>query len=943
MIPIDYIEGQLQELENLVREVSKKSIVEKFGTPEGLVRAWDTRGRGRAEEPSSGTPSSELLSPANARSAEVFSRMDRDLENEIAPSQSYKNLVGKTSDRVSAIRNNALKEAKRAVPYLAGDTNLLLRDHIDIITDLIKDPAFADVDAVDMDEMVRDSIDKLVYQEIISNRNQFTDHGIRHIVGDVVRQQDISTAMNKGIPLDPRERLAAVIILANHDMGYTSTEMMEGGQKAIDASKDHPARSKELFDSQRSAYSRIFTSDELDKMSEAIRTHDSPVLDKDDILTTSVRLADNLSMFSSEKLPGMFSYVPHGKEILMEMGKASKDKNLPKLEEFRKRLWDQIDGSNLSTNLKRDLKAGTKEISALTAKFTLGALAGNIDDIYHDDDTDETNITIKYNDLDVTLQTLFDMGQKQTNNLLTNYGHTDFSKTEYDLGGIVRLKVVGYHKIEKSGTSEGAILGWNTRGRGRKTEERNNEVSPGKPSLVKWNNLLNPLYPDHNMIPKHEFLVSYKFDDIVIRIPSKESKQTEFNDERVIQTPYETKTPGKELAIQIHKEYQKMPVELRTTISSINVSDYPSPYEEDDGGVTNATTSYNADTHKSDIFFYNNKIKTDILYHEAAHGVDGPVRGRHSNTFGISDSDEWQTAMIEDTGTCVSSYSNRFYPDDISTMFKEDFADSVRYYFRDKESFKKKYPRRTKIINDHISDGPSYISEGTRSIMDALRKDAASWAEWDAEHPPIPKFVAPSLKTYSPKLLKNVMVKTRNMTLDEGADFYADAKGNINIVFNKDLDDVKYFEKAVRNFKEKGDGEFTVANKNASDNLEKFNKFNSDHEMGHLKMVLYRNIPYLDEFGVPITDQKEKAEKMRRDLQIDPDHLVWLANGDLEWKDLCRDQAKTGTMISPYSEHNFAEAFAEYHCAFMNNIPIPAPIREYIEKVNKVLEEEERK
>ena len=46
------------------------------------------------------------------------------------------------------------------------------------------------------------------------------------------------------------------------------------------------------------------------------------------------------------------------------------------------------------------------------------------------------------------MQELFDMGQRQTKKLLEDYGYTDFSKTTYNIGGMVTLNVFGTTRKE---------------------------------------------------------------------------------------------------------------------------------------------------------------------------------------------------------------------------------------------------------------------------------------------------------------------------------------------------------------------------------------------------------------------------------------------------------------------------------------------------------------
>jgi hypothetical protein len=165
-------------------------------------------------------------------------------------------------------------------------------------------------------------------------------------------------------------------------------------------------------------------------------------------------LSDNLALFSKEKLPGMFKYVSGGKAFLTKMGEAAKTKDTASFEKLRDGLYKSIEASTLSPALKRDLKSSVKEISYVTPKFTLGVLAGEVSGISKK--SGKINIDIQYNVYDSFLQKHFDMGQRQTKKLLEDYGHTDFTKTTYDLGDFATIRVSGYRGKEL-GEKEGII------------------------------------------------------------------------------------------------------------------------------------------------------------------------------------------------------------------------------------------------------------------------------------------------------------------------------------------------------------------------------------------------------------------------------------------------------------------------------------------------------
>lgn len=132
-----------------------------------------------------------------------------------------------------------------------------------------------------------------------------------------------------------------------------------------------------------------------------------------------------------------------GEYFLLKLGTAAKKEDKEEFEKVRADFYKAIDSANISDGLKRDLKASIKEISYVTPKFTMGVLAGEISKISRE--SDKAVVDINYSEFDAFLQKYFDMGQKQIKKLLNDYGYTDFSSaTEYDLGGIVMIRVHGF-------------------------------------------------------------------------------------------------------------------------------------------------------------------------------------------------------------------------------------------------------------------------------------------------------------------------------------------------------------------------------------------------------------------------------------------------------------------------------------------------------------------
>jgi len=261
------------------------------------------------------------------------------------------------------------------------------------------------------------------------------------------QKEMLDSLQSSGITVTPKDRLLAIFVMINHDVGYTVPLIRGGGLMAIKAAKEHPAYSRKIAEEQKDLWDvdKIFNEAEYNRGLDIIETHDAVDMDARDPVALTTRIADNLSLFQKEKLPSMFEYVDGSERLLVAMGLTAKKDDKERFEKYRSQLYDRIDKAKFSPALKRDLKAATKEISFMTPKFTVGVLAGEISKIGNSD-TSLIQVTIKHNKFDETLQKLFDMGQKQVQKFLGDYGETDFSKTEYHLGkygdkSILELKV----------------------------------------------------------------------------------------------------------------------------------------------------------------------------------------------------------------------------------------------------------------------------------------------------------------------------------------------------------------------------------------------------------------------------------------------------------------------------------------------------------------------
>ena len=344
-------------------------------------------------------------------------------------------------ENIKLILGNMRSAISSCSTYLAGDTVDLMHKFVSQTDKILRDigesgnPIPEETTKV-INKMCIDAIRKLIYQEIESNRQQFTDHGIRHVVKNILTQTEMLKSLESaGETTSARERLLAWFIMVNHDVGYSVPLIRNGGMTAIKASKEHPAYSQRIAEQQRELWDvgKVFTEEEYNRAMGIIATHASTSLDISDPIAFTTRIADNLSLFQKEKLPSMFKYIEGSSMLLLAMALAWKKDDYATFDKYKNELSDRIEKSRFSLALQRDLKAAIGEINWLTPKIAIGTLAGEVSNI-GTSDKGLLSITIKHNKFDETLQKLFDMGQQRVKSLLDDYGIKDYNQNEYYFG-----------------------------------------------------------------------------------------------------------------------------------------------------------------------------------------------------------------------------------------------------------------------------------------------------------------------------------------------------------------------------------------------------------------------------------------------------------------------------------------------------------------------------
>lgn len=294
--------------------------------------------------------------------------------------------------------------------------------------------------------LVQDSIDKLVYQEMRAWKRQVSDHGIRHIVGDLVMNERISNALiNGGINIKPSDRFMMAVIAVNHDLGYT----MGDARTTLEGTKKHKQYSQEWFDNERESFKHFFTDAQLDLMSDAIAHHDDTAIDwENDPVLTTICVADNLSLFHEDKLPSLYRYVDGALDTLYEMQRGIQANDLEAVDRSKVKLIQSINDSDLPEYSKSWLRQAANEVSKYTAKYTLPMLVGNIS---HFDFNKDKGLEIDVNEdpFDDQISNFIDMGQTQYAKFAKDYGADlkDNDNVEFKKDGktLLSLKIKRHH------------------------------------------------------------------------------------------------------------------------------------------------------------------------------------------------------------------------------------------------------------------------------------------------------------------------------------------------------------------------------------------------------------------------------------------------------------------------------------------------------------------
>lgn len=218
-------------------------------------------------------------------------------------------------ENVDEFTKSAAKNAKSVIEKYSGAMSNVSRPMVEnhtknmitAISEGVKDGSLADVSQADLDDMIREDIKRLVHQEIETRGRSLGDHGIRHCTANSENSVNmLSQLKESGANITGKDKLMALTIQANHDMGYTM------GQAAVDVmakgavGHQHNSGILSKDKEEQARYAKVFGKD-APRMAEIIETHDSTDIDWEaDPVASAVRLSDSIALFGKDKVQDLF-------------------------------------------------------------------------------------------------------------------------------------------------------------------------------------------------------------------------------------------------------------------------------------------------------------------------------------------------------------------------------------------------------------------------------------------------------------------------------------------------------------------------------------------------------------------------------------------------------------------------------------------------------------
>jgi len=323
-----------------------------------------------------------------------------------------------TKDNAEEFSRSLLDNAHSVLDKYASSMSSVSRPMMDkyvenvvgSVYEAASDGSLGEVSQADLDEFVREDLKRMIHQEIETRRRSLGDHGIRHAATNAENSVAmLDQLQGAGLPISGRDKLMALSIQANHDLGYTSGDIATD----VKSSKQHRGHSEVLMREEPERYKAIFGDVGAESMAHITGTHDENDIDwEEQPVASAVRLADSTALFGKEKVQDLFIRSPKAMNLACKMRLAAEaDPGNDDLQKgIKKQMHDTIDEGDFDDEDKELLHRQVDEMTEKgfsTTTDILSRFSGRIKGFNYDADSKVMSVNMAYSPEGQTVDMLF--------------------------------------------------------------------------------------------------------------------------------------------------------------------------------------------------------------------------------------------------------------------------------------------------------------------------------------------------------------------------------------------------------------------------------------------------------------------------------------------------------------------------------------------------------
>lgn len=371
--------------------------------------------------------------------------MDTYLERSAMPWQLPHQMGGKLDARNLRRTEDNLNAEIDAFSYLlAPDVAALLRRFVSetraLLELCIQQNAIAGINASVMHDLLRDWLEKLIYQELVSRRRAMGDRGVRRIAANIDLAEPIYQHLQQVTSQALRQRLLMRIIHVHQDLGHTAY----AARVSYRGSKLHRAYGARIFTDELNALRNLLRHKELQLCRSAVATHSSEELPlMESLVLAMVRAVDHLAPFAPHRVFKHLEGIDGVEDYLEDMSERARDGNIDAYLAAKDAFSEFLShATELPPVLRDDIMAALRPFERGAEWVELGRCAGQVADIAVDVNPPGAVVAqLQPDPFAERYQGLFDVQQDQ---FLRLARQTDVSAETLQQAAVLEFRVEGH-------------------------------------------------------------------------------------------------------------------------------------------------------------------------------------------------------------------------------------------------------------------------------------------------------------------------------------------------------------------------------------------------------------------------------------------------------------------------------------------------------------------